>query len=227
MTRSNKVRRRLRSLIAAGWSAWALLALAACWPGDVNSVQDLDVVVTVYDSTANFSKVTYGLPDSIVHIDLGIGEKVDVPRDHDALILSEVARQMDALGYQRRTAAEIQQGGADYVVLVQAAGREVTQYYAWYPWCGYWDWWYWGWWGGCYGGYYPPQVGEVTYEVGTVFIDLIDGEGVDPDEDSFVRIWIAALNGLLNQTVGATSEQRITDAIERAYAQSPYLGAGN
>ena len=226
MIRWSKAATRRGRLAAVASAAWGIVALAACWPGDVTSIQDLDVVVTVHDSTANFGKATYALPDSVIHIDLGIGDLIDLTRDYDSLILAEVARQMNALGYDRRTVAEIQQGGADYVLLVQANGREVTSYYVSYPWCGYWDWWYWGYWGGCYPGYYPPQVGEVTYQVGTVFIDMIDAEQVDPDQMAFPRIWIGAMNGILNQTTGATTQQRLIDGIERAFEQSPYLGAG-
>ena len=51
--------------------AGALLLLASCYPGEVTSVQQLDVVVTTHDDTVTFTNfATYALLDSVVHIDL-------------------------------------------------------------------------------------------------------------------------------------------------------------
>jgi Domain of unknown function (DUF4136) len=223
MNNSSRATQRPGRLLGAVLAGWAIMALAACWPGDVSSVQDLDVVLTVHDSTADFSKPTYAMPDTVMEIDLGIGDKIEISHQYDSLILAEVARQMNALGYQRQTPAQVQQNGADYILVVQVSAREVTSYYASYPGCGYWDYWYWGYWGGCWGWYYPPVVGEVTYQVGTVFMDMLEGT-VDPDQEAFPRIWIGALNGLLQ---GSATQQRIISGIEQAYAQSPYLGTTN
>ncbi len=50
--------------------AGALLAVSSCYPGEVTSVQQLDIVVTVHDETVDFtSYTTYALLDSVVHID--------------------------------------------------------------------------------------------------------------------------------------------------------------
>ena len=51
--------------------AGALLLLASCYPGEVTSLAQLDVVVTAHDDTVTFTRfTTYALLDSVAHIDL-------------------------------------------------------------------------------------------------------------------------------------------------------------
>ena len=51
--------------------AGILLGLASCYPGEVTSVQQLDVVVTAHNDTVTFTSfTTFALLDSVVHIDL-------------------------------------------------------------------------------------------------------------------------------------------------------------
>lgn len=211
-------RGRFFSALALG--ALGTLSLAACWPGDVTSLAQLDLVVTVHDSSANFRNMTYVLPDSVVEVDLGSENQIPLDRSFDDQILADVAAQMDAKGYTRVSTQEATNNGADYVVLVEASAHTVTSYYAVYPWCGGWGWWGgWGWYGGCYPGYYPPAVGSTTYESGTIFVNLIDA--CDQDMRRCKRIWIGALNGVLASN---PTGQRITSGIQRMYDQSPYLG---
>jgi len=215
---SGRKTRRRRFVSALALGAVGTLGLAACWPGDVTNLQQLDLVVTVRDSSANFNMQQYVLPDSVVEVDLGSDDPIELDRRFDAQIIADVAAQMDAKGYVRVPTS--QSASADYLVLVEAAARTVTTYYVRYPWCGGWGWWGgWGGWGGCWPGYYPPSVGTTTYDAGTIFVNLINE--CDEDERTCTRIWIGALNGVLSSN---PTGQRITDGIQRMYDQSPYLG---
>jgi hypothetical protein len=66
-------------------------------------------------------------------------------------------------------------------------------------------------------------VGGYSYTVGTIFINMI--ERIDPtgDEDQIPVAWVAALNGVSDSGSNAS---RILAAINQAFEQSKYLGAG-
>jgi hypothetical protein len=206
-----------------------LMYLPACYPGDPSSVTQLDVVLTIHDSTANFGGfLTYAMPDSVVHVtgdSLDIGDIEDLPRDYDDLILETVEENMEDLGYVREDDPE--DNGADLLLFVAAVGTESTSY--WYVW----DWWYyWGWYPGWgyypgygpgWGWYYPPGwVGSVTYEQGTLLLTLVDPDEADEEEELIGVIWGGAVRGLLGSS--SIAEQRIVDGIDQAFDQSPYLG---
>jgi hypothetical protein len=62
-----------------------------------------------------------------------------------------------------------------------------------------------------------------SYEVGTVFIELFDSDTPVPLDQQFPAIWGAAMNGLLGSASG--NQAFITQVIEQAFRQSPYLRA--
>jgi hypothetical protein len=64
----------------------------------------------------------------------------------------------------------------------------------------------------------------VQYDIGTIVIDIWDIRRSDPVAKQVPAIWIAALRGLLEGS-SADAEARINQAIDRAFEQSPYLGA--
>jgi hypothetical protein len=66
----------------------------------------------------------------------------------------------------------------------------------------------------------------INYATGTIFITMIDPENTDVDEKTVAVAWLAALNSMLWQGVQNT-EQRITDNIDQAFEQSPYLKKTN
>ncbi len=208
--------------VAAGLCLALALAAAAgsCYPGDQLTVEDSDVVVTLFDDQADFaSKQSYAMPDSIVHIVAGGGAD-DISRDYDAEILTQVASNMGALGFTR----EIDPDLADVLMLVSVAANEQVGYTG-YPWGGYWGWYYgyppgWGW------GYYPWYGGGgtvYTYRTGTIFMQMIDHAAADSVQEKVPTVWIGALNGLVE---GDAVEERILSGIDQAFAQSPYLGYG-
>ncbi|MCI0451610.1 MAG: DUF4136 domain-containing protein [Candidatus Latescibacteria bacterium] len=213
--------RPARGRVVGLFLALALAAAAgSCYPGDQLTVEDSDIIVTLYDPDADFAAMqSYAMPDTIVHVvqDGGID---DISRAYDDDVLTQVASNMGALGFTRETDPNL----ADVFVLVSVAANDQVGYTG-YPWGDYWGWYYpyspgWGW------GYYPWYGGGgtvYTYRSGTVFMQMIDPAAADSSLSLVPTIWIGALNGLVE---GDAVEERILDGIDQAFAQSPYLGAG-
>ena len=69
--------------------------------------------------------------------------------------------------------------------------------------------------------YYPwPVVGSFT--TGSVFVEFIDGDDINPDEDQITARWAGVVTGVLSGS-NVTAE-RITRGIDQCFNQSPYLG---
>lgn len=213
---------------SAGGAAVALLATMGwgCYPGEINSVGEADLVITARDTTYTFAPGTYVMPDSIVRIDDDGGED-DIDRSYDAAILAQIAGQFNAMGYTRITDPNAPTA-PEFVVLV---GATSSTYSVWYPGGGWWGWWGWypgwgGWYPGWGGGYYPgypwyPPVYAGSYSTGSLFVAMLEpsatiGEG---------GIWGGIVNGLLSSS-NATTAARVTDLVDQMFDQSPYL-AGN
>ena len=196
----------------------ALAALASCYPGDQLTTEEADVVVTLFDESADFSVLrSYAMPDSIVHL---VGEGDDtISRDFDDEILSLIVSNMGALGFTR----EGDPANADVIMLTAVAVNEQVGY-AGYPWGGYWGWYApyppnFGW------GFYPWYGASTiyTYRTGTIFMQMLDPARIDSTVSKVPTIWVGALNGLVQ---GDAVPERIADGINQAFAQSPYLGEG-
>jgi hypothetical protein len=199
-------------LLAILFSALAI----SCYDNYELSTDDYDVVATFYDEKIDYSAFkTYVMLDSIFHV-VGEDEKDELGRDHDQLILSLVVQNMEDLGYRRITNPQIDD--PDVGIIVAASSSKNIQVYYNYPWGGYWG--YPG-----YGYTYPPYWWGPTvteYSSGTVFINMADAKSFDPDQKLLATVWLAAINGLLDDTKSNTST-RLEREINQAYAQSPYL----
>ena len=202
--------------LAGGVLLLAISLLVSCYPGDELTVSDTDTVLTVFDKNVDFGTVnTYAMPDTVVHL-VEEGGRDDIPRAHDAEILSQVVAQMDALGFTRVATPAT----ADVHVLTAVSIRDYTGY-AYYG--GYWDYWYggypgWGWYP-----YYPSGGVAYSYSIGTLFILMVDPHETLPDGKIAPPIWIAGLNGLADT---GNNANRIEKGIDQAFAQSQYLGEG-
>ena len=207
---------------------WLLAAMtilsagvASCYPGDISSVGEADLVLTFFDSAADFaSKGTYAMPDSIVRITEDGGSAAANPAV-DAQILAQIEAEFTAIGYQR-----VAVGGAapDVVVLVTAARIDIDYWFT-----GGW-WGYWGWWPGWGPGYGPgwgpgypwgPVYGG-TQSIGTLVITMLDPNMTSAEDQEIPAIWAGAMNGLL-QGSDASILARIEGLIEQVFVQSPYL----
>ena len=199
--------------------AGAMLTVSSCYPGGATNVQQLDLVVTAHDETVDFTSLsTYVLLDSVVHVDIEDNNNDDLlDRANDALILSRIRSNIEAMGYVEE--ADPANNTPDVMFLVGAWAVTNTNAYIGYPW---WDWW--GWypgWGCCGPGYgwgYPSAPVVVQYDTGTLVITMVDPNGAAAD---VIPVnWVAGMNGVLGS--GGTTI-RITDGIDQAFDQSPYL----
>jgi len=198
---------------------------AGCYPGEIDTAAQTDLVATFHMEGADFTaNHTYDMPDSVVDIGLasGFADTSTINHAHDAEVLAKVAAELAQMGYTRVDATTTK---PDMVVLVSAI--RVNNYDVWYsyPWWPYWGWW--GGWGGYwpYGAnstyYYPWYPVTVTgYTTGSVFIQMIDPDVVPIDSTQATPIWLAAINGLLE---GPNIGTRLDNNITQAFAQSPYL----
>jgi hypothetical protein len=208
----------MRILLAA---AAVTLALAGCYPGEVSSVEELDVFITFPRNDANFANYqTFSIPDTVVQIDEDSSE-IQIDHDNDAEIVDQVRQNLLDLGF---TEVDFPAESPDVFVLVSAVADEYTSI-SWYP--GYW-WGYWGWYYPCYycyPGYPPGYVTVTTYDAGTLFIDMLDPDVAFADSTEVPLVWTAAANGLIVGTAGANLT-RLLNGVDRLFAQSPYLGDG-
>lgn len=218
--RGTRTRRRRLAAAIATVALTVLSALVSCYPGDQLTTEEADVVVTLFDDQTDFSTLrSYAMPDTIVHL-VADSSEGSIRRDFDDEILAQVAAEMAAKGFTR----ESDPNNADAFMLISAATREQVGYTG-YPWGGYWGWYLpyppgWGW------GWYPWYGGGgtiYTYRSGTVFMQLLDPAQADSTEEKIPTVWIGAINGLVE---GNEIEERISDGIRQAFAQSSYLGDG-
>jgi hypothetical protein len=201
-----------RSFFGIALSALAGVVLWGCYPGGPDYYEDTDVVFTTYDVDYVFQgSNTYAMPDKIVvdvEIDRGDTTFVYMKDVFAAPILQAIDRNMLALGWAKTAI-----NGNPDLVLTPAGMKSTTFFYSyWY------DWWYGGWYPG-WGWYYPPYYNVSSYTTGS-FIMVFADPNIDNPVDRSPAAWLSAANGLMS---GAYDVSRVTDAIDQAFRQSPYL----
>ncbi len=185
--------------------------LDACYPQGAEFVDELDLVMTVYDEDYDFgSRKTYAINDEIPLI--GTEEPMD--EEQAEFILDEINTQMANRDYD--LVAQDAVPAPDIVILVGALKVKTTVVG-----CGGGGWWGyypgWGYPGGCW---YP--VGY-SYSTGSIFITLWDKDSVPVgDNDSTPPEWEVGINGVL-QGSQSSINARIEKAIGQAFEQSPYI----
>jgi hypothetical protein len=166
------------------------------------------------------------MPDTVMHFrDPDDETSGDVSREYDDLVLGLVRSNLEALGYTEET--DPGDNPPDVFVIVWVTTAEWLSNSSE-------DWWdMWGWyphwptsWGPAWGTYYPYPV-EYYYRAGSIFIDMIYEVEFEEGQDPYVWvIWSGSVNGLLVDTPEG-AEQRLTDNINQAFDQSPYLETGD
>jgi hypothetical protein len=201
-----------------------LLGVAACYPGEIDTVAQTDLVVTFHADGVDFqANATFAIPDSIVDIGVAVGADSTMDHQYDAQILARIAQELTAMGYTQITDTTVL---ADVIVAVSAITVENYSYYVpGYPAGCYYCWW--GGWPLGYGAgtnwYYPwYPVYSTEFTSGTLFITMLDTDLPPPEAGDLVGIWSAAINGMLE---GTNTEilARISNNIGQAFDQSPYL----
>ncbi|UCF20639.1 MAG: DUF4136 domain-containing protein [Gemmatimonadota bacterium] len=202
-----------------GLLAVALLASAGCYPGEVTSVTQLDLVVTVREPGFDFGTVqSFFMPDTIIQLNEDDPNAIDISRANDRQILTRVRENLLDLGWEELSEAEVQDGTLpDLVVGNLVSATENTSWWISYP--GYcWDpYWCWGW-------YWPPVVGSSTYRAGTYFVVMarVEGIGAPGQDDEFEAQWGGLADGVLSSS-SSSNLNRLLDGIDQMFKQSPYL----
>ncbi len=209
-------------------------ALYSCnlYPDDGTRVDDLDVVITLYDRTVDFGDYkTYYIIDSVAQInpDLGGQPIADNPLNekNQELILDLIRVNLESRGFEEeernaRAADLVVNAGSITVSNINISSTYPNYYYGYagggwgYPGD------YWGYPG--YGYYYPwgPVYSVTEYEVGTLMIDIADSN-VDTTLNRIPILWSGILRGVTNLTSDADVRNRIQIGINQAFEQSPYF----
>jgi hypothetical protein len=195
----------------------SVMVLTGCYPGEVTSVQELDLVTTLFDKDVNFAGYkTYAMPDTIIHIcDAGSQEQncpSDLTRTNDNLILTQIEENLQGMGFTRSDPQD-----ADVLVVTSANATDMYGYTSYY--------WYWDYWYGYppgYGWYYPPATVTYQYTTGTLFITMFDPDKANENQQRLPAVWTALINGVIGS--GGNTSSRLTTTINQAFDQSGYLG---
>lgn len=218
MKKSNYLRRCFLMLVMSP------LLLTTCYPDGPDDVDDLDLVLTSYDQSFNFSNArTYYLIDSINHItSSGASSSARINRESDADILNQIATDLNNLGYTRIT--DISGNKPDLVITTTAWSVENIDVYYDY-WYDYWYWWegwnYWYPW--LTPSYYPWGIPYVSsYTTGTLLIEMLNPNAPIMPGAKIPLIWTGALNGALTNDP-SYNESRVLSGVDKAFNQSTYL----
>ncbi len=198
------------------------LGLSGCYPETVDNAAELDLVLTNYDQSFDFSSaLTYSRPDTLIDIaaliDPELGAKIELTPNQQTQILGWIDAEMAARGYQKVAYDPNDPTPPDFFLLpgaIKTTTVVVGGGWGCYPYY---------YWGGCWWGYPWCCSYSYSYDAGSLVVNLVQRpSGTDPDTQFVVR-WTGALNGVISTTAGTMA--RIENGIGQMFAQSPYLGA--
>jgi hypothetical protein len=202
-----------KKLSAVLLSVISMYALWGCYPGGPDFYSDLDVTLTTFDEEFDFQKKrTYAMPDKIVvDVEIDRGDTTYVfMRDIYAIpILQAIDRNMLALGWSKVDISN------NPDMLLTPAGMQTTRTVA-----GWWGGWWWGGWFPGWGWGFPPMVSVSSFTTGTFIMALADPK-IDNPIDRSRASWLSVASGLMASS--SSNVTRVTDAIDQAFLQSPYL----
>jgi len=204
-----------------------ILAFGACYPGDISSAEETDIVLTIHSGNDFSGYNTYAMPDTVIDVcenadDPECDNALDIDHSYDAQILAQIADRMQGYGYQRVPIDEVDENNLpDVFMIVTVSANERTSATVWWPWWGWGGWWP-GWGPGWGPGY--PAVSVTHWNQGTLEMTMIDPTDTDPDQQIFNVQWDATLSGVLD---GPIDTNRIDRGIQQAFDQSTYLDTTN
>ena len=200
--------------------------MQACYPEGPEYTSDMDIAMTTYDKSVDFSKFsTYSMPDTIVYFDND--SKTALAGKMDTAILNLIEQEFKSLGYTKIAPTKSSQ--PSFVVTVSAYSQDNFGYYA-NNWYDYWGW-YWNslWPGYTFSPFYdwdPYGYGYYAYKDGAIIIDMIDNLKFSAGEGTKSRTLNIVWKGVVNGVISGSQEQlqqRITAEIVQCFEQSPYL----
>ena len=199
----------------------AVLLLAACHKEPYP--QDSDNEYLVYTSPGkdvNFKNYkTFDIADSL----LVIGEK-DKPvysQSQSALALTQAYRiNMEKAGFIYTPSNPDADLGVQltYVIKTERYVKYYDDPYWWLDYPGYWPAGYWGSWTG----YYYPRPVVYTYTSNALLADIVNLTGEQEEGKPLEVLWTSYIGGPASSSL-QQDVQRLTSAVDQAFAQSPYL----
>jgi|WetSurMetagenome_2_1015567.scaffolds.fasta_scaffold557695_1 hypothetical protein len=192
----------------------SIVLIQGCYPHNDITIAESDVVLTSFNDSVNFSSLkTYYMPDTVLPI-LDPTNPADFTNPFQAIMLSTVASNMAAYGYERITDTTIVTK-PDVAVVISILTTTRTFIRGWYyP---SWAWGFWGW----YNPSFPPVPWFGSFTTGTVIISMYDRDIIGADTIT-TQYWSATSNGILQS--GATAMgNRIEAAINQAFVQTPQI----
>ena len=199
----------------------AVLLLAACHKEPYP--QDSDNEYLVYTSPGkdvNFKNYkTFDIADSL----LVIGEK-DKPvysQSQSALALIQAYRiNMEKAGFIYTPSNPDADLGVQltYVIKTERYVKYYDDPYWWLDYPGYWPAGYWGSWTG----YYSPRPVVYTYTSNALLADIVNLTGEQEEGKPLEVLWTSYIGGPASSSL-QQDVQRLTSAVDQAFAQSPYL----
>ena len=198
-----------------------MLHLAACHKDPYP--QDSDNEYLVYTSPGkdvNFKNYkTFDIADSL----LVIGEK-DKPvysQSQSALALIQAYRiNMEKAGFIYTPSNPDADLGVQltYVIKTERYVKYYDDPYWWLDYPGYWPAGYWGSWTG----YYYPRPVVYTYTSNALLADIVNLTGEQEEGKPLEVLWTSYIGGPASSSL-QQDVQRLTSAVDQAFAQSPYL----
>lgn len=213
--------------------------LTSCYraPNDSIYAEDLDMVVTNYDDKIDYPGVysTYTLSDSFSLVSNSKDFDYKDANNPKFVIpcTTRIKTNMDAMGYTFIPRDQVDSNNVPDIyipITVTYTNTSGINYYpiyspGWgygygYPGYGY---------GYGYGSYYYSWSYVPTYfsyDQGSLLIDWIDLKNADVINDTIIladNIWNMGISGLIENTDDSDREERIYDAIDLGFEQSPYL----
>lgn len=247
------MKQKIKLFTKSVWLLPLLVVLQACYPGGSIPIADLDTTSTFYNTddlaTAPNSAA---LIWNVAHLELGDNDDLPYDGEIDSEILNTTLEQLvDLYGPSKVVIIWMDSttspspppsvgnidvfvpGSSDpqpmveslYAPSILLRNKEIGIVYPPYGWGGgWWGGWYPGYPGGCYYCGYPPQVGYIEYEVGSVILDMFDLTQITPGgiPNNFDPSWLAVMRGLISNT-GSFNKERTVTGIQQAFRQSPYL----
>jgi hypothetical protein len=195
--------------------------LTSCEEYMSSDVDDLDLVITNYQPSFNYSTIrTYTLPDKLLVVENNDfnGNVEYYEPTYGKVVIDRIKANFDAFGWQQVTVYDT----PDVVLLASVSQSTEVHYYHSDE---YWDWYYptyyypngWEWY---YGDYYSPPRAK-SFKTGTVLLQMTVPDKTGASSQLPV-VWVGVVNGLLEGSTTSVNN-RISKAVDQIFTQSPYL----
>jgi len=202
---------------------FASLAILATACHKEPTPQDADNELLVYTSPSKdvtfTSYKTFDLVDSLLII--GQSDKPVYSQSDNALaLIQQVRTNMEKLGYIYTPSNPDADLGIQMTYIIKTE-RYVKYYNDPYWWLDYPGYWPSGFWGNWTGFYYPYPV-SYTYTTNALIVDMVDLTTEEKADEPLEVIWTSYIGGPAS-VYADDNVARMKQAIDQAFAQSPYL----